>query len=182
MSAKQAISNKVRETSAAAAKALDSETSGLYAIFDHLIRELEVSTRESFQAKVNSDYKSILRKLENNEALDTNDYEMLKLLIVGEAKYYLKYENNLEDWRTELKRLVKEMEKIEARGLDDIDALLQLQALCRDARGVLPDITFYYREKERLTRFETATSGTLDAVSRQTLAEVLRAMMQSDKM
>ena len=107
---------------------------------------------------------------------------MLNLLIVGEAKYYVKHENDLENWRGELARLIEEIERIEAGGANDVDRLLHIQALCRDARHILPDITFYYSEKERLARFETATSGQIDAEKGRILADVIRAMMESDKM
>lgn len=182
MEAGKILSAKVNETVVASGLATDSDDSLLYENLTQHIRELEIMMREAFQLKVQDDYKSILAKLENENPLSDNELEMLKLLIVGEAKYYLKYENNLEDWRNELKRLAAEMEKVEAGGLDDIDSLLHMQALCRDARGVLPDITFYFAEKERLDRFEAATSGPLDDIARRTLIEVLKAMMQSDKL
>ena len=35
------------------------------------------------------------------------------------------------------------MEQLQAKGLDNIDDVMHLQALCRDARGVLPDAMFY---------------------------------------
>jgi hypothetical protein len=180
--ANQIVSAKVKETVTAARQALDSEDSLLFENFSQQIRELEEMTREAFQLKVWDDYKAILIKLENKETLTGDELEMLKLLIVGEARYYLKYENNLEDWRNELNRLSNEIEWLDIGGLDDIDSLLHLQALCRDARGVLPDITFYFAEKERLGRFEAAVSGTLNNTARQTLIEVLKAMMKSNKM
>ena len=182
MDANQIVSAKVKETVTAARQALDSEDSLLFENFSQQIRELEEMTREAFQLKVWDDYKAILIKLENKETLTGDELEMLKLLIVGEARYYLKYENNLEDWRNELNRLSNEIEWLDIGGLDDIDSLLHLQALCRDARGVLPDITFYFAEKERLGRFEVAVSGTLNNTARQTLIEVLKAMMKSNKM
>ena len=63
-----------------------------------------------------------------------------------------------------------------------MDSLLHLRALCLDAKGVLPDVSRYYREKERVRNFESSTSGPLDAESRQILAEILRQMMESPTM
>ena len=182
MTTQAQVSTKVKETAEAANQALASDSVSFYQRFDEEIRRLEASAREAFQAQVKQDYKNILNKLENAKPLTESERDMLNLLIVGEAKYYLKHENDLENWRGELARLVEEIEKIEAGGANDIDSLLHIQALCRDARQILPDITFYYSEKERLARFEKATSGKIDAEKGRILADVIRAMMESDKM
>ncbi|MCB0194307.1 MAG: hypothetical protein KDJ65_20320 [Anaerolineae bacterium] len=176
------LSTKVKETLKTAEQALDSDSTRHYREFDEHIRQLEATAREAFQAKLQHDYKGILNKLEKAKPLTESEREMLKLLIVGEAKYYLKHENDLENWRVELNRLVEEIERIEATGANDIDSLLHIQALCRDARHILPDITYYYSEKERIDRFEKATSGQIDAEKGRILAGVIRAMMASEKM
>jgi hypothetical protein len=182
MTTPQAVSTQFQETLQAARQALASEVSQNYRVFDQHVRGLEAMAREAFQAHFTDDYQKIVRKLEKGQSLTEADREKLKLLVVGEANYYLRHENDYENWRTELQRLVEEMARLEADGLDDIDSLLHMQALCRDARGVLPDITFYLQEQERLARFERALSGELDAESAQALADVIRAMMSSDKM
>lgn len=179
MAVSQLVSAKVREVVEVAARALNSGASLPYENFDATVRELEAFSREAFQAKVANDYRSILHKLDRKQRLNEHELQMLELLIVGGAKYYLKYENDLDNWRAELGRLVEEMEKVASSGLDDIDSLLHLEALCRDAKGVLPDVTFYYRENERLNSYRTATSGSLSAEDQELLAEVLRGMMQS---
>jgi hypothetical protein len=179
MAVSQLVSAKVREVVEVAARALNSEASLPYENFDATVRELETFSREAFQAKVGNDYRSILHKLDHKQRLNEHELQMLELLIVGGAKYYLKYENDLDNWRAELGRLVEEMEKVESGGLDDIDSLLHLEALCRDAKGVLPDVTYYYRENERLNNYRTAISGPLSAEDQELLAEVLRSMMQS---
>jgi hypothetical protein len=181
MQASEVVSAKVKEATAATSQALNSEDSILFENVYQYMRELETMAGEAFQLKIKDSYQSILNKLENDRTLTGEEHELLKLLIVGSAKYYLRYENNLEDWRNEIKRISGEIEQLEAGGLDDIDSLLHMQALCRDALGVLPDIAFYYREKERISRFETATSSELDAEAKLMLAEVLKSMMQSGK-
>ena len=131
-------------------------------------------------------WNSFLQKWEANkirlqEWKALEEFEILKLLVVVDAEYYVKYENDLENWQNELTRLAAEIENLESSDLDNVDNLLHMQALCRDARGLLPEITFYYREKERLSRFETATSGPVDDESKKIMADVIRSMVSSDK-
>jgi hypothetical protein len=178
----QAVVVKARETAAAAGRAFSSEHPTPYRLFDQGVRELEGLAREAFQAKLRGTYQAIVDKLENGQPLTQEEQELLKLLIVGEAKYYLRFENDLQNWQDELQRLTQEIERLAAQGLDDIDSLLHLQALCRDAKGVLPNIIFYYREKERLARFEKAAHGQLDPEAGRLLADMIKQMMSSPEM
>jgi hypothetical protein len=182
MSTSQQVSTKAREIVESAGRAFASEHPTSYRAFDQKIRELEALAREAFQAKLKGDYRTIVDKLEQGQPLSGEDHELLKLLIVGEANYYLKYENDLQHWQAELKRLTEEIERLVSTGLNDVDSLLHVQALCRDARAVLPDIIFYLQEKDRLARFEKATQGPLDVGSGRLLADLIKQMMASPEM
>lgn len=182
MVSKLAVSAKLQETVTAAAQALNAEDSVAYENFDQYIRELQMFAREAFQAKFKDVYPTVLSKLERGDPLDQSEQEMVRLLVVGTAKFYLKHEQDLERWHNELNRLVEEMQQVEALGLDETENFLSLQALCLEVRGILPDITTYYREKERVARFEAAMSGPLDAEAGTVLADVIRNMMTSTKM
>jgi len=182
MATSQTVAVKAQEMAAVAGRALGSEHPTPYRIFDQRVRELETLAREAFQAKLRGSYQAIVDKLENDQPLTAEEQELLKLLIVGEAKYYLRFENDLENWQAELKRLAEEIERLAAQGLDDIDSLLHLQAICRDAKGVLPNVIFYYREKERLARFEKAAQGQFDPEAARLLADMIKQMMSSPEM
>ena len=182
MTTSEAVSQKVQIVQKAASEALSSDNSQNFEIFALQVSELESMTREAFQAKYNNAYKDIIGKLEKGINLSSEELEILKLLVIGDAEYYTKYENDLQNWQNELTRLVSEIEKLESSDLDNVDNLLHMQALCRDARGVLPEITFYYREKERIKRFETAASGPVDAESKKIMADVIRSMVSSGTM
>jgi hypothetical protein len=62
------------------------------------------------------------------------------------------------------------------------DDLLHIQALCRDLRSILPDLTFYLRERERVQSYEKNDIQSLRPELKKLLAEVIDAMMKSDKM
>ncbi|RME98079.1 MAG: hypothetical protein D6768_18155 [Chloroflexi bacterium] len=172
----------VQKIQTATNAALAAEESRLFEDLNALVGKLDSAAREGIQYAAQKSYQPILSKLENGQPLTTDERELLKMLVVGRANAYIKTENDLENWRTEIRRLAAELANAEAGGLDTIEQLLHVRALCRDAAGVLPDIAFYYREQERVRRFESALSGNLSAEDGKILADVLRAMMSAENM
>ncbi len=156
-------------------------TLGDYESLDSRLREVEAAAHEALHAELHGDYQAVVKKLESGEPLTPADREVIELIIVGDAEYYLKYENDYNHWVTELQRLVAELKQVRAGDLADRDALLRVQAFCRDGRGVLPDLTFYLREKERIERFCANKLDELDPELRQALADVLKELMTSGK-
>ena len=182
MTTNDAVSQKAQIVQRVASEALGSDNSQNFEEFDRQVRELESMAREAFQAKYNNVYKDIIVKLEKGTNLSSEEFEILKLLVIGDAEYFIKYENDLQNWKDELARLTAEIEKLESDDLDNVDNLLHMQALSRDVRNVLPAITFYYREKERIARFETAAAGPVDDESKKIMADVIKSMISSSKM
>jgi len=165
-----------------ATKAQDSPTSQNYEALNLDIQNLDSLAREAFQAKLDELFWPVLAKLEAGESLTAAEHEMLEMMVVGEAEYYVKAENDVENWKRELERLVEEIENLQTAGLDDVDTLLKVQARCREAIRVIPDLAFYFREQERVKRFQEATTGTLDKDSSRLLANLIKEMMSSSKM
>lgn len=155
------------------------ETSENYEVLENLIEDIETHARESFQSKM--DVASLLPKLKNARPLLPAELKTLELLIVGDAEYFLKYETDLNDWKREAKRILTEIASVSSVELD-VDGLLHLRALCREARRVLPDLVFYFDQKERASRFEAATKGQIDAVGCRALTEMVEKMIESEKM
>ncbi len=153
-----------------------------YEEYSRELGTLNTLLRETIQATLQDTYEQIASKLENDEPLSNEEQEHLRLLIVGDAKYYLTYENNLEDWRDELKRLTVEMKHIQDGQVSTIDDRLHLRALCRDAQNVAADIAFYLRERDRLKRFEAHMQGTRDRETGKLLAAMIREMLESKEM
>jgi hypothetical protein len=157
--------------------AVENETSENYELLGDQIEELEGQSREAFQSKM--DFASLLPKLEKAKPLTPTDLKTLELLIVGDAEYYLKYETELNEWRQECKRILSDIAGLRSSELD-VDGLMHLRALCREARRVLPDLFFYFEQKERAAHFEAATKGTIDQKGYRVLATMVKNMLESE--
>ena len=162
-----------------ASRCADEETSENYEVLEDLIEELESQSREAFESKM--DVASLLPKLKNEKPLTPAELKTLELMIVGDAEYYLKYETELDSWRKEAKRILAEISSLRSADLD-VDGLMHLRALCREARRVLPDLVFYLEQKERAARFQAATKGTIDSEGYRVLDEIIKAMIDSEKL
>ena len=179
MADSEQVTANIAKTLERASHCGQSETSDSYGALSDQIEELEGKAREAFQSKI--DFASLLPKLEKGQPLASSELKILELLIVGDAEYYLKHETEFDHWTNELKRILKEIEQLQSSPLD-VDSLMHLRALCREARRVLPDIVFYLDQRERTSKFREATRGPLDSASSKILAEVVRQMLFSDKM
>ncbi len=182
MTTNQKLSTTVTKTLDQIQQSLQQESPLAYQDLDHTVRELEDMAREAYQNKLKGAYRPLVKKLESGQSLTADERKLLELFIVGEAKYYLKHENDFENWQRELQRLSAEMAALQANGLQHVDDVMHLHALCRDAKRLVPDIAFYLREKERIERFKASTSGEITAEAGQLLAEMIKAMMTSDEM
>ena len=154
---------------------------GDYENLDLRLREVEAAAREALHAELRGDYQVVIKKLGSGEPLTPADREVIELIIVGDAEYYINYENDYNHCVTELQRLMAELKQVRTGGIADRDALLRVQAFCRDGRGVLPDLTFYLREKERIDRFCANKLDELDPELRQALADILKELMTPSK-
>jgi len=176
------VDKKINELVDKATLTFKKETEAQYQELQTYVQGLEGLAREAFQARLDKMYWPIIEKLEEGKALTTAEHNILELLMVGEAKYYLQYEHKIQDWRDELKRLLEEIRKQQAAGLDEIDSLMRIRALCREALRVLPDIAYYFRERERLRKFEEVTRDAIDVETRRALANLIKDMMESDEL
>jgi hypothetical protein len=182
MTTSQDVDAKISEIVEQATQTFKWENATGYRELQEQFAALEGLARESFQAKLKDMYWSILAKLEDGQGLTAAEHNILELLMVGEAKYYLRYENDVENWRTEARRLVEALKKQQAGGVDEIDSLMRLRALCREAQRVVPDLTYYFRERERIRQFEEATRDAIDVETRRALANLIKDMMDSEEL
>lgn len=96
---------------------------------------------------------------------------------MGDAEYYLKLENNFNDWLLELKRIIGEINKM--RDLEpNIENASHLRALLEDGKRVIFDIAFFLEKKERIRNFEEATLE-IDREERDLLMKLLRSKLVS---
>jgi hypothetical protein len=175
------VSDSINETVSRARQCLVNENSEEYEALDTLFRRLEVIAREVFQDKLRGDYQSLVEKLEKGLVLTADEQNTLELLIIGVARTYLQMESDFPTWKTKVDQLARELEALEASGFDSADALLRLQSICLEAKTVLPELTNYLRERERIERFESSMRSNLGVENGQLLADVVREMMQSGR-
>jgi hypothetical protein len=181
MSTDNVLADAVEQTARTAERTLEADSLVGYEELDMRVRELEALAREQFQDAHRRLYELIAEKLDAGAPLSVMEHGALELLIVGEAKYYVEGESHFAEWKSELKRLIEELRKTLARSTTEAEKLLHLQALCNDAKGVLPDITFYLRQRERIDQFRQATSGEISAHDARFLAGIIRHMISSDR-
>jgi hypothetical protein len=174
MAENQAVSEKIKETLDSAARSFETEKSEGYQVLGEELEELEAVARRNFQD--HEDYKSLVRKLENGASLTREDLNTLKLLMVGDADYYMKYDTDFDRCEGELKAIVEEIRKLQSDNLD-IDGLMHLRVLCREACSVARPTAYYLEQKERVRKFEDATRGGIDRETGRTLAGIIRGIM-----
>jgi hypothetical protein len=175
------VSTQINRTAEVVVRSLEAEASAGYEALMAHVQELDAQTREAFQARLGEHFWPVVAKLESGTPLAAAEQDMLQLFMVGDAKYYVKYENDLENWKNEVKRLVEDMQRLQASGLTDLDSLMHLRLLCHEAMRILPDLAFYYREKERVSKFDEAVRGAIDRDTRRTLANLIKDMLASEK-
>jgi hypothetical protein len=176
MAENQEVSAKMGEALNLAAQCFQAEKSEGYESLSEELEELEAFARESF--KDHADYKSLLHNLEKGNPLAPDELKTLKLLIVGDADYYLKYDDDFDRCESELKKIVEGIRGLQSSNLD-VDGLMHLRVLCREACSVARPTAFYLEQKERLRKFEDATRDGIDRESGQFLANIVKTMMNS---
>jgi hypothetical protein len=182
MAAEHTLSGKVQMAMDLAERALQADTLSDYEELQVQIGKLEVAAREVFQLNLKEQYTAIASKLEHGERLNDEEYEQLELLIVGDAKYYTKLENNVPDWISEVQRLIGELRAEVADGVHDANQVLTVQGLTRDMIGVVNSLTRYMAEKNRLERFKQSTRGSIDLERSRLLANMIREKLESRSM
>ena len=175
------VSSSIQETTSKARQCLTNENSEGYEALDSLFRRLEVVAREVMQDKLRGDYQTLVEKLEKGRVLTAEEQNTLELLIIGVARTYLQIESDFPTWKAKVDRLAHELEALQASGIDSAEALLQIQGICLEAKTVLPELTNYLRERERVERFENSLRSSLGVESGQLLADVVREMLQSGR-
>ncbi len=175
------LSQTITQTLEAAERALQSDAAEAYEHLSERIRGLGDTARETFQGTQRARYEAIVAKLERAQPLTAEEAEALERLIVGDAEHYLRIENNFHDWQAELRRLVGQLDAMRSFPLDRPESQLRVQALCTDARGVLPDIVHYLRERERLERLRQVIRGRIAPDEGRRLAGIVRDMLASER-
>jgi hypothetical protein len=155
------------------------ETSENYEFLEEQVDQVEAQARQGLSLELDLD--SLLEKLDARQPITPPDLKTLETLIVGDAESYLKYESELAGWKAQLARALDQIEAL-AKSDMNLDGIMQLRALCREAHESLSDLIFYFDAQERVAKFKAATSGPIDAEGYLFLAQIVRAMLRSDRM
>src|ERR1700688_4274876 len=116
------VSAKIAETLGWADRCFQAENSEGYEGLNEQLEELETLAKKSFET--HADYKTLLSKLEKGAPLTPDELNSLKLLLVGDADYYLKYDDDFDRSESELKKILEEIRKLPSSNLD-VDALVE---------------------------------------------------------
>lgn len=168
------VSAKLKETLDLAARSFEAERSDGYDVLREELEELETLARRTFQD--HEDCRALVSKLEKGTPLSADDLNTLKLVMVGDADYYLKYDDDFERSKAELQKIIGEIGKLQASNLD-VDGLMHLRVLCREACSVALPTTHYLEQKERVGKFEEATKDGIDRESGKALADIVREIL-----
>lgn len=133
--------------------------------------------REGIQESTKDEMASLLSKLQNNEDITSQEIELIRLWIIGDAHSYIKMENNYEEWIKEAQRLVEVVKSLSTKKLTP-SLMGDLQGVARDATRTLSDIAFYKENLERAKKFEDSVKN-LTVDNKLFLAQMLKAKMTS---
>lgn len=171
------LNTKIERSFSAATKAGDASSYGrLAAIFS----DAEVQLREDIQEITKDEIGRIIQMLEAGKEISADDLKFIELWIVGDANYYIKLENNFNDWASELARIASEIGKIKELK-PDFETMSHLRALIEDGKRVICDINFYLEKKERIANFKESTLE-IDKEERALLIRLLKSKLTSKEL
>jgi hypothetical protein len=157
----------------AAARCAANETSDNYAVLGERLGELETLAKQSLQSNVL--YQPLVTKLQSGTPLTAEELKTLRSLIVGDADYYLKYDDDFDRSKSELARILDQIRQLQSSD-GDVSQLMHVGVLCREATTLLAATAHYLEQKERVRRFEQATLGPIDREAGRALVGIIESM------
>jgi hypothetical protein len=173
MSGPQDVIAQLDGTLAAAARCTADETAQNYDTLGQELRDLGEAAYLTCEMHV--DYRALVRKLRAGDTLSPEEMTTVRLLMVGDADYYVKYDEEFERCKAETGKIIGEIERFKSAELG-VDGLMHLSTLCREAGNLLALTQHYLDARERVRRFEASTAGTLDRDTARTLAGIIEGM------
>jgi len=170
----QEFAGKVTEALKTAAQCSTVETVENYSLLRAQLDELDSLARESLQS--HTGYQPLVSKLQNGSPLTPNELKTLRSLIVGDADYYVKYDDDFDRSKTDLGKILDEIRRLQSSEFD-AETLMHLRVLCREASSALVPTLHYLEQKDRVRRFEEHTRGPLDRDAGGVLAGIIKRMM-----
>jgi hypothetical protein len=172
----QEVVAKLQQALNTAARCASAETARNYEILSEELQDLRSAVTHSCRS--HADCRSLLDNLRAGNSLSAEEMATLRLMIVGDADYYLKYDEEFRRCNDDLHRLLSELKGFEADELD-LDGLMHLDVLCQDACKMLTMAGHYLEQRDRVRSFEEATQGPLDQETGRSLATVISGMVSA---
>jgi hypothetical protein len=164
------VAAQLLQALASAARCASEETTQNYDALSQDLADLEVVAKAS--AAAHADCRAVLANLHAGAALSDDDIAALRLLVVGDADYYLKYDEELGRCKPEVTRIIGKMQQLQLGDMS-ADALMHLGVLSREARALLQLIRHYFDSRDRVQRFETAIAGPIDQSTAHMLMQII---------
>jgi hypothetical protein len=174
MAGPQEVVAKVEEALAIAARCSSEETSGNYEGLHQELQDLGELAQRS--CETHADYRTVVGKLRAGTALSSEEMTTLRLLLVGDADYYLKYDEEFDRCKSELAKILGEIERRKQSELG-CDGLMHLSVLCREASSLVLPTQHYLEARERVRKFEESTKGAIDRDTARALATIIEGMV-----
>jgi hypothetical protein len=167
------ITARLSETLSTAQKCSTAETVENYSLLAEQLNELASTAGQSLLS--HGGYKSLIDKLEKGTQLTEAELKTVRSLIVGDADQYLKYDDDFTLMKTELDRILGQVAQVKSQDFD-IEALMRLRVLCKEASSALVPTLHYLEQRDRVRRFEEHTRNPLTKEAGHILARMIKEM------
>ena len=167
------IAGRMSEALNTAEQCTSAETVENYSHLMAQLQELDGLAGRALRSHV--DCQPVLAKLQQGASLTADELKALRSLIVGDADQYLKYDDDFEEAKTQLTKVLDEIRALSTPDAD-LEALTHLRVLCREASSALAPVMQYLEQKERVQNFEEHTRGPLSPDAARILAGIVRNM------
>ena len=167
------IAGRMSEALSTATQCSSAETVENYSHLATQLQELDALAGRTLRSQVAS--QPILSKLQQGASLTADELKALRSLIVGDADEYLKYDDDFEEGKTELAKVLDEIRGLASPDAD-LEALKHLRVLCCEASSALGPVLHYLEQKERVRNFEAHTRGPLSADAARIFASIVKGM------
>jgi hypothetical protein len=174
LASNQEFAAKVSAALATAAQCSAVETVHNYSILSVQLQELDSLAGQSLQS--HAEYQPLVTKLQNGSPLTADELKTLRSLIVGDADYYLKYDDDFDRSKSDLGKILDQIRGLQSNEFGP-ETLMHLRVLCREASSALAPTMHYLEQKDRVRRFEEHTRGPLDPDTGRELADIVKNMM-----
>ena len=174
MASNQEFAEKVSQALDTAAQCAAVETVDNYSILGAQLNELDSLAGQSLQS--HTGYQPLVTKLQNGSPLTADELKTLRSLVVGDAEYYLKYDDDFDRSKSDLGKILDQIRRLQSSEFDP-ETLMHLRVLCREASSALAPTMHYLEQKDRVRRFEEHTRNPLDRDARRILAGIINRAM-----